>query len=165
MQAWTATAGGGGGPEKGTFIHDGGNRQAVRIFPMSEMTTLGIGKAGGRTTGLARRTRCSGRKGARCVCFRTGPRLALRVTGRLEALGLAGSLVLERCRGSDIAFSLTMASSVVDSSSRTERNADGVPIGPSPNGDDHARMYRHLVEGSDGVPHYVSFLNGKYHNF
>lgn len=38
-------------------------------------------------------------------------------------------------------------------------------MGPNPNGDDHAKLYLHLAEGGDDLPHYISFRDGKYEKF
>lgn len=46
-----------------------------------------------------------------------------------------------------------------------ERTKEGAPVGKTPDGDGHAKLYLSLVEGKEDVPHYVTFVEGKYHSF
>lgn len=46
-----------------------------------------------------------------------------------------------------------------------ERTKDGGPVGKTPDGESHAKVYLGLVEGKEDLPHYVTFVEGKYHNF
>lgn len=46
-----------------------------------------------------------------------------------------------------------------------ERTKDGGPVGKTPDGAGHAAVYLDLVQGKEDLPHYVTFVEGKYHNF
>lgn len=46
-----------------------------------------------------------------------------------------------------------------------ERTKDGGPVGKTPDGDSHAAVYLDLVEGKQDLPHYVTFVEGKYRSF
>lgn len=38
-------------------------------------------------------------------------------------------------------------------------------MGKTPDGEGHAKLYLGLVEGEEDVPHYVTFVEGKYRSF
>lgn len=46
-----------------------------------------------------------------------------------------------------------------------ERTKDGAPVGKTPDGKGHAAFYLELVEGKQDLPHYVTFVDGKYRSF
>lgn len=46
-----------------------------------------------------------------------------------------------------------------------ERTKDGGPMGKTPDGESHAKVYLSLVEGKEDLPHYVTFVEGKYRKF
>ncbi|KUI74205.1 Versicolorin reductase [Cytospora mali] len=46
-----------------------------------------------------------------------------------------------------------------------ERSPDGGPVGNKPNGESTTEMYLKLIEGKEDYPYYVTFFNGKYHEF
>lgn len=46
-----------------------------------------------------------------------------------------------------------------------ERTKDGAPVGKTPGGESHAKFYLGLVQGKEDLPHYVTFVEGKYHSF
>lgn len=45
-----------------------------------------------------------------------------------------------------------------------ERKADGGPVGSTPDGAGHAKIFLGLVEDEE-IPHYVTFVDGKYTEF
>lgn len=46
-----------------------------------------------------------------------------------------------------------------------ERTKDGGPVGKTPDGAAHAAVYLDLVQGKEDLPHYITFVEGKYHSF
>ncbi|KAK4033726.1 hypothetical protein C8A01DRAFT_39812 [Parachaetomium inaequale] len=46
-----------------------------------------------------------------------------------------------------------------------ERSAEGTPMGFTPGAESHAEMFLSLSEGSEDLPSYITFVNGKYHAF
>ena len=46
-----------------------------------------------------------------------------------------------------------------------ERSAEGTPMGFTPGAESHAEMFLGLAEGSEDLPSYITFVDGKYHAF